>query len=286
MGKVTRSIVRIDEELCDGCGLCVPACAEGAIQIVDDKARLVSEIYCDGLGACVGHCPEGAMTVVEREAEPYDERKVMANIVEHGENTIAAHLEHLKEHGEMGLYREAVEYLRENGFEVPLLEPVPSNGLPCGCPGSMVSEFNKEIEPASAAPSDFSPVSRLTNWPVQNKLMPVHAPYLRGADLLLAADCVPFALADFPQRLLPDRVLVVGCPKLDDTDLYVRKLAQIFLQNDIESVEVAHMEVPCCHGLVMLVQHALKESGKDIPLTLVKVGIKGDILETTSPTSA
>ena len=274
-----REIITIDEDLCNGCGLCIPSCPEGALQIIDGKARLVSDLFCDGLGACVGHCPEDAMTVVEREAEPYDERKVMANIVGYGQNTIAAHLEHLREHGEMGLYREAVDYLEEQGLEVPALEPEPAAELPCGCPGAMLREFSKETESEASAPSDYRPVSRLTHWPVQIMLLPVNAPYFEGADLLLAADCAPFAYPDFHDEFLAGKVLLVGCPKLDDAAFYLEKMTAILETNDIKSVTCVHMEVPCCFGLPTIARQAISASGKDIALHDVTITVDGRITE-------
>jgi ferredoxin len=281
-----RKIITIDEELCNGCGLCIPNCPEGALQVIDGKARLVSDLFCDGLGACVGQCPEGAMTVLEREAEPYDERKVMANIVNHGENTIVAHLEHLREHGEMSLYREAVDYLREEGLEVherkpevPEWESETTHDLPCGCPGSMVSEFNRDSELETGSLLDYSPVSRLTHWPVQIKLLPVNAPYFQGADLLLAADCVPFAYPGFHDELLAGKVLLVGCPKLDDASFYLEKITEIVKTNDIKSVTCVHMEVPCCFGLPGIARQAIEASGRDIPFHDLTVTVNGRIGE-------
>jgi Pyruvate/2-oxoacid:ferredoxin oxidoreductase delta subunit len=233
MGK--RSIVKIDEEKCDGCGQCATACAEGAIEIIEGKARLVSESYCDGLGACLGECPQDAIAIEEREADAFDE---------------AAVAEHLEQ--------------------------------PAACPGSAPRSLAKcELVDATGEPGEPSEVpSRLANWPVQLKLAPASAPWFDKADLVIAADCVPFAFADFHARFLGEKVLLIGCPKLDSAEFYRKKLAQIFIQNDLASIEVVYMEVPCCFGLVHLVHESLKESGKDIPLRLVKVGIKGDVLET------
>jgi Pyruvate/2-oxoacid:ferredoxin oxidoreductase delta subunit len=247
-----RNIVNIDEEKCDGCGLCVPACAEGAIQIIDGKAKLVSEVYCDGLGACLGECPNDAITIVEREAEEFDEKAV-----EH-------HLAHLKE----GAHEDATAHAVKES-------------LACGCPGSAVQEISRSEDTSfsGSAPSTEDIPSQLSNWPVQMHLVPVNAPYLQGADVLLAADCTPFALADFHRRLLKDRILVVGCPKLDDAEFYSEKLAEILGQNDIRSLTVVYMEVPCCFGLVALARKALADSGADIPFTTIKVGIRGDILQ-------
>ena len=287
-----RKIIKIDEEKCTGCGECIPNCPEGAMQIIDDKARLVSDLFCDGLGACIGHCPEGAITIEEREAEPYDEKKVMENIVPQGPNTIRAHLRHLKDHGAEDYYREAVGFLKENHIQVPPLEAEPDD-LPCECPGSRVMDFSEKDEAAPAcasadrraeektAPAGPRPRrghSRLRQWPVQIMLVPPTAPYLKNADLVIAADCVPFAYADFHEDLLKGKALLVGCPKLDDVELYERKLTTVFEQNDLRSVTVVHMEVPCCFGLAKIVKSAIAASGKVMPLADVTVGVKGDVL--------
>lgn len=246
-----RKIVEIDEEKCDGCGLCASACAEGAIQIIDGKARLVSDSYCDGLGACLGECPQDAITIIEREAGGFDEEAVERHLA--------------------GL---SVQDRQESGHSAA------ADTLACGCPGSMSREL-----PVSGARADDGTAtgeripSRLRNWPVQLHLVPVNAPYLQGARLLIAADCVPFALADFHPRLLDGKILMVGCPKLDDAAFYRDKLAAILRENDIRELTVAFMEVPCCFGLVNLVRQAVADSGKNIPFTTIKVGIEGDILE-------
>jgi len=270
-----RQIITIDDEKCTGCGECIPNCPEGALQIIDGKARLVSDLFCDGLGACLGHCPEGAIRVEEREAEPYDERRVMANVVRQGPNVIRAHLDHLREHGATDYLQEALDVLREEGIEVPAAEaPAPE---PCGCPGARVMELEAASEDAPAARA----VSRLRQWPVQLALVPPMAPYLQGADLAITADCVPFACGNYHEDFLKGKAVLVGCPKLDDVAAYREKLAAIFEQADIRSIDVVHMEVPCCFGLVRVVQQALAEAGKDIPVTLTKISIQGEILERT-----
>ena len=244
-----RQIVHIDEELCDGCGDCVPACAEGAIQIVDGTARLVSDVYCDGLGACLGECPQDAIEIIEREAEDFDE-----TAVEH-------HLEALNQ--------------REKQPAAPEARPAPVP-ISAGCPGAAA----RMLRPVpGGGPAPTAGPSRLANWPVQIHLVPIQAPYFDQARLLIAADCVPFAYPGFHEDLLAGRVLLVGCPKLDDTELYWRKLGSIFKQNDIESIEVAIMEVPCCIGLLQLVEQALSASGKDIRVTMTRLGIEGDVLD-------
>jgi len=273
-----RKIITIDEELCTGCGECVPNCPEGALQIIDGKARLVSDLFCDGLGACVGRCPTGAMKVEERHAEPYDERRVMVNIVEQGPNTIAAHLKHLRDHGADDYYHEAVAYLEEHGIPVP--EGSAAAPLPCGCPGTNVRDLTPSKEDDSCCDEEpcGEAVSRLRNWPVQINLVPPMAPFLKNAELLIASDCVPFAYPDFHEELLKGRVLLIGCPKLDDAEAYVDKLAAIFGANDVRSVTVARMEVPCCSGMVRIVKEAISRSGKVVPFAEVTLGIEGGVL--------
>ena len=238
-----RKIVKIDEERCTGCGLCIPNCAEGALQIVDGKARLTSEKFCDGLGACLGHCPEDAITVIEREAEEFDEKAVEA-------------------------------FLHKKQDVQPEPEPRPASST--GCPSSRAMHFKApptEGVAGSAAPS----VSQLTQWPVQLKLVPVNASYFQDADLLIVADCVPFAYGDFHQDFMKGKAVVVGCPKLDDIQYYREKLGEIFKTNRIKSVTLPYMEVPCCFGLVVAVEEAMKTSGKTIPVKKVKIGIRGEI---------
>lgn len=284
---MNRSIVSIDEELCNGCGDCIPACHEGALQIIEGKARLVSDFFCDGLGACLGVCPVGAITIEEREAEGYDERKVMEQIVPKGAATVAAHLEHLIEHGELEFYRQAVEYLEERGL-APAAAPSPcasafaaAPGLDGGCPGSRVTQLSAgaPVALAAAAPASAQPQTRLGTWPIQLSLVPVQAPFFSDAHLLVAADCVPFAHAGFHDRFLDGRVLVIGCPKLDDIDMYAAKLSAIFRHNEIRSVTVARMEVPCCTGIVRAVQVALAGGGKPLPFTEAVVAVDGTLRE-------
>ena len=248
-----RKIVQIDEEKCDGCGLCASACAEGAIQVIDGKARLVSDTYCDGLGACIGECPQDAITIMEREADGFDEHAVERHLAD------------------LSLHAVGDEATAGGSGDT----------LACGCPGSMSRELPTSARAgAGAAETESAPArSRLRNWPVQLHLVPVNAPYLRGASLLLAADCVPFALADFHQRLLEGKILMVGCPKLDDAAFYRDKLAAILRENAIRELTVAFMEVPCCFGLVNLARQAVADSGTGIPFSTIKVGIEGEVLE-------
>jgi len=269
-----RAIIKIDEAKCNGCGLCIPNCPEGALQVIDGKARLVSDLFCDGLGACIGYCPEGAITIEEREAEKYDERKVMENIAKQGENVIGAHLQHLKGHGEMAYFKQAVDYLQDKGIAVPQED----GGSACSCPGSQSLDLRQKEVPVQQAKSSQGP-SQLQNWPVQIKLVPVHAPYFEGADLLIGADCVPFSYPDFHQGLLAGKILLIGCPKLDDAAFYQEKLAQIFKDNAIKSVTCVHMEVSCCFGLVQITKAALADAGKNIPYQEITISIRGEKLK-------
>ncbi len=234
-----RNIVKIDEEKCDGCGKCIDACAEGAIQLVNGKAKLISEVYCDGLGACIGHCPQDAITVEQRESEEFDEKAV------------EQHLAKQKQQG-------------------PQIDFV--------CPGMMAKKLRDTDETSN---DDLQQVSsQLSHWPVQLKLVPPTAPYLVGADLLLVADCVPFAMGDFHSKFLTGRSIVVGCPKLDDTDFYVDKLTDIIKQNKLNSLTVVHMEVPCCSGLTRIATQAVAASGLQLAFDDVTISLQGNIIKT------
>lgn len=231
-----RKIIKIDEEKCTGCGQCVTACAEGAIAIVDGKAKLVSETYCDGLGACIGDCPEGALTIEERDAEEFDEYAAMKHVAAQKKDNAAC------------------------AFT---------------CPGTLAQSLDK---PDQADDEDDAVVpSQLGNWPVQLHLVPPTAPYLKNADLLLVADCVPFAMGDFHTRFLRKRPLVVGCPKLDDASFYVKKLTDIIQQADIRSLTVIHMEVPCCSGLRMIAEKAVAAAQRPVHMRDVTVSLNGDV---------
>ncbi|RJP29575.1 MAG: 4Fe-4S dicluster domain-containing protein [Candidatus Omnitrophota bacterium] len=274
-----RKIIKIDENKCTGCGLCIPNCPEGAIQIIDGKARLISDLFCDGLGACIGHCPEGAITIEEREAQAYDEDKVMENIVKQGPNVIKAHLHHLKAHGEVNYYNQALAFLKEHNINIPVDKKCgPAGHGPSGCPGSRMMDLRKKKKTEHDVSSAAKQESELGQWPVQLMLVPSYAPYLNNCDLLIAADCVPFAYADFHRDLLKGKTLLVGCPKLDDVSIYQNKLEQVFANNDIKSVTYAHMEVPCCFGLVNIIQSAIEKSGKAIPFKEAVISISGERL--------
>lgn len=271
-----RKIIKIEESKCNGCGKCIPNCPEGAIQIIDNKARLISDLFCDGLGACLGRCPQGAITIEERDALAYDERKVMENIVKQGENVIKAHLEHLKAHKENKYLNEALVYLKEKNIEIKLES---AHGHDHGsCPGSQIMDFRKDSSgPAEAMPS--AQKSRLKTWPVQLMLVSPLASYLNDADLLISADCVSYAYANFHNDLLRDKVLIVGCPKLDNVDIYRGKLTQIIENNNIKSITYAHMEVPCCFGLIDIIKEVIAASGKTVPFKEAIISIKGERLK-------
>jgi len=289
---VKRKIIKIDNDKCNGCGACIPNCPEGALQIIDDKARLISDLFCDGLGACIGECPEGAIEIEERDAQKYDEERVMENISKQGENTIIAHLKHLKNHNETAYYNEAVEYLKKNKITVPVEKVSEPKKIPCeseeavsgSCPGSQVVDFSGESsvnKTNNVSPQKISAgkqESALRQWPIQINLIPPQASFLENADLLIAADCVAFSYPDFHQDFLKGKILMMGCPKFDDKQNYFEKLTEIFTTHEIKSVTVVHMEVPCCFALPNLAQQAIASSGKIIPFVQVNISIKGKII--------
>lgn len=271
-----RKIITIDEKKCNGCGVCIPNCPEGAIQLIDGKARLIGDIYCDGLGACLGHCPQEAIKIEEREAETYDEKKVMENVVKHGENTIIAHLTHLKDHGENLYLNQALEYLKENKISVNFNksgEPVHNHE----CPGAKAIDFTKE---KNVTKSRETHESQLRQWPLQMHLISPTASYFQGSDLLLVADCVGYALGDFHHRILAGNSITIACPKLDsDTDIYVQKLIALIDQAKINTLTVVTIQVPCCHGLLVLAKKAVDQASRSIPIKHIIVSIKGEILK-------
>ena len=244
--KVKRKIIEIDEDLCDGCGQCVPSCAEGAIEIIEGKARLVKEIYCDGLGACLGECPNGALNIVEREADEFDEDAVS-------------------------------EHLNPKKPETPEEMPV----MACGCPSSHIESFQpvRSCEEANKPVIHERTASELTHWPIQIKLVPPSAPFLKNADLLIAADCTSIACPNFHRDFLKDKAVMIGCPKFDDTDEYVQKFADIFRTANIQSITVLVMKVPCCQGLPLIVKKGMERAGKWVPLEKIIISPQGEILE-------
>ena len=254
---VKREIIKINEENCNGCGVCIPNCPEGALQVIDGKARLISDIYCDGLGACIGHCPLGAISTEEREAEEYNEKKVMReNIIKAGKNTIIAHLKHLKDHGETAYLQDAMAVLKEKGIDISLDDEK----------GNKIEESEPQI-------------SQLKQWPIQLHLVPPNAPYFHGKDVLLVADCVGYSLGDFHNKYMKNKSLVIACSKLDsDQDIYQQKLTSMIDDAKINTLTVMIMEVPCCRGLLYLAKNAAENAYRKIPIKVIIVSIKGEIL--------
>lgn len=260
--KIKRKIITIDEELCTGCGECIPNCAEQALELVDTpnglKARLVKEFYCDGLGACLGACPTGALIIEEKEVEAYNEDAVIARIKELAPEMLESHKQHMEEHA----------------HELPALQlqKTETGGGCGGCPSVQMLQWDKE----ETAPKETVKLeSQLRQWPVQIHLVPPSAPYFKNADLAIIADCVPFSYGNFHQDFVKGNAIAVGCPKLDDANAYVMKLAQIIQTSTPKSITIVKMEVPCCSGLVRVVEQAMKEAGSSIPFETVTVSIKG-----------
>lgn len=272
-----REIIRIDAEKCNGCELCIPNCPEGAIQIIDGKARLISDLFCDGLGACIGHCPEGAITIEKREAQAYDERQVMQNIITLGPNVIRAHLEHLRDHGEMAFLKEAITVLNENNIPIPENIMEHKTHEHAGCPGAQSKTFNNHSEHAET--ENGKRVSHLTHWPIQLHLLSPMTVHYQNADLLLSADCVPFAMADFHRDHLKGKTLAIACPKLDDNqEIYSEKLTALIDEAKVNTITVMIMQVPCCHGLLRLAQEAAASATRKVPIKCIVVALNGDVL--------
>ncbi|WXG39394.1 MAG: 4Fe-4S binding protein [Candidatus Freyarchaeum deiterrae] len=276
--KTKRKIVSIDEEKCTGCGACIPDCPEGALQVIDGKARVIGDYLCDGLGACVGGCPQGAMEVIEREAEPYNERKAIEGIVKQGPDVTKAHLQHLKDHGQEDYLDEALKYLNERGIEINFDKRLSEiSQVISGSSSNLRKVDSGNTKNPSLVSETGHMESELSQWPVQLRLVSPNAPFFANADLLVVADCVPYAYAGFHQDFLRGKKIVIGCPKFDDTQFYEEKLTQIFKQSSLKSITVVTMEVPCCQGLYQLIQEALKRSGKNIPTSKIVIDIKGNI---------
>lgn len=249
-----RKIIEIDEDKCTGCGECVTKCAEGALAIVDGKAKVVNEVFCDGLGACIGECPEGALKIIERNAQEFDEEEVK---------------EHMTE---------------EKHAHKPAPQPIGAE--PCGCPShnpmlvkAGTSHGQHAQHPGTPSHADLPP--ELTNWPIQWRLVRADMPFFRGADVLMAADCVPFAFRDFHGKFLANRPVIIGCPKLDEQQQYLEKLTDVITNSGLKSISIVHMEVPCCHGLKKLVDEAVRRSGKNLPVRTTVIGIQGQVLRSS-----
>lgn len=274
MTKNKRSIILIDEEKCNGCGQCLPGCPEGALQLVDGKARLVKESYCDGLGACLGNCPQGALQVVKRDADEYDAYGVLAHLKEQSPELAEKHVEHMRAHG----------------MAVPDTEQA---GHTTGCPSCQILQWDgegggqkgqgpeaaTEKEGTKEQAETASGFSALSHWPVKLRLIPPSAGFLKNADLVLVADCAPFAYGNMHNDFFKGKVVAAGCPKFDDRAAYVEKIKEILESVNLRSITVVHMEVPCCSGFVRIVREALEKSGMDIPLEAVQIGIKGGIVK-------
>jgi NAD-dependent dihydropyrimidine dehydrogenase PreA subunit len=291
-----REIIKIDEEKCNGCGNCIPSCPEGALQIIDGKARLVSDLMCDGLGACIGECPEGAIKIEKREAVPYNEKAVIKEIVKFGENTVVAHLKHLLDHNEMVYFETAIEYLAQEehklAFDVEeILDKVYKNSLAGNsvATGSCPVSSDRDGVPRDrdgvpqnrdGVPPDRDGVpSQLRHWPVQMHLINPGAPYFRDADVVLAADCVAFSVGDFHQKYLRGNSLAIACPKLDSgKEAYVEKLTAMIDDSRIKSLQVLVMEVPCCSGLAHIANLAREASTRKIPIKKTIINIKGEAI--------
>lgn len=269
MAKVLREMIKINEALCDGCGDCITSCAEGALVIVNGKAKLKGEILCDGAGACLGHCPTGALTIEVRETDAYDEAAVAANLQGMKVTPVSAGVTPVS----TGVTPVATG--DPTGTQIPLVTP---GG---GCPGSAMRNWGNQpsVDETNGSDTSTTQPSQLRQWPVQLMLLQPNAPYFQNADLLIAADCVPFAFSNFHGRFLKGKALVVGCPKLDDLQLYFEKMTQIFATNQLKSVEVLKMEVPCCGGIADAAVAARKEAGVEVPLTITTISVQGELLD-------
>jgi NAD-dependent dihydropyrimidine dehydrogenase PreA subunit len=294
-----REIVRIDEEKCNGCGICVPNCHEGALQIIDGKAVLISDLLCDGLGACMGHCPEDAITIEKREAEAYDEVKVIADMVTKTQNVVIAHLKHLKDHNETAYLKQGIQYLYDHKKNIKfnvdeIIAAVEENNLKKqnmeqklhvapmhghgggGCPGSRTMAFAEPTE--TLAPSGIQP-SQLSHWPIQLHLIHPGASHFIKSDLLIAADCTAFSFGNFHADFLKGRKLVIACPKLDSNkDVYIEKVSRLIDESQVNTITVMIMEVPCCGGLLQIVQAGVSQAKRKVPVKAVTIGIRGDVL--------
>lgn len=291
-----RAIIKIDEEKCNGCGSCIPNCHEGALQIIDDKAVLISDLMCDGLGACIGHCPLGALEIIEREAEPYDEVKVMIEMVSKGKNVVIAHLNHLKDHKEYGFLQQGLDYLQQHAASLSFdagevihlvgetqVQPKAAKQSPVvmmphgvGCPGSQSRSFTAS---QTAPGSNEEAHSALSQWPVQMHLINPGASFFSGADLLVSADCVAYSIGNFHSVFLSGKKLAIACPKLDSNkEMYLQKMIRLIDEARVNTITVMIMEVPCCGGLLQLVMNAAKTANRKVPVKAIVIGIQGEVL--------
>lgn len=287
--KMKRDIININEDLCNGCGICVPNCHEGALQIIDGKARLVSELMCDGLGACIGHCPEGAITIETREATPYDEIATIKSMINKGENTIVAHLQHMIDHNEMEYYRKGLDYLIENKEVIPfnldnvikrLNKQDNTNEEKCstgGCPGSAAKSFMQRKESNDLS---VKQKSALTHWPIQLHLINPASSHFKNSELLIAADCTAFSMGNFHSDYLKGKTIVIACPKLDhSTEVYIEKFRALIAEAKVNTIALMMMEVPCCFSLLPMIKKALEIAGRKVPVKTIVVSVQGEILQ-------
>lgn len=277
-----RTIIKIDESLCNGCTACVQGCHEGALQIIDGKARMISDLFCDGLGACIGECPVGAIELEEREAEPYDEYAVMQRIAPKGEKTIRAHLLHLKDHNETTFLQQGLDYLKKHNVQINMEGMTGKHQREeshnrHGCPGKREISFaplNSPFNPANIQ------ASQLRQWPVQLHLLNSGASYFQNADVVLAADCSAYAYGNFHERFLKNHILAIACPKLDSNkDIYIDKLAAMIDHANINTLTVVIMEVPCCNGLLQIALQAVENTKRKLPVKKAVISIQGEILK-------
>ena len=272
-----RTIIKINEDICNGCTICVQGCHEGALQMIDGKAVIISDLYCDGLGACIGDCPVGAIELEEREAIPYSEEAVMQRIVPKGEKVIVAHLKHLKDHGETELYQQGVDYLKQNNINIEMINQtrnIEAAPLACGCPGTMAQSF----KPVQIAIPGAMQRSELTQFPIQMHLVNPQSASFMESDLLLAADCTAFACGEFHSRFLKGKSLAIACPKLDSKiDVYIDKLVMMIDDAKINTLTVLIMAVPCCNGLLSIALKAREKAMRNIPIKAVVITVNGEI---------
>lgn len=299
-----RKIIKIDDDLCNGCGLCIPNCHEGALQIIDGKVRLVSELMCDGLGACIGHCPEGAITIERREAAPYDEVLTVKGMIPQGKNTIIAHFRHMVDHHQEEYLQQGLDYLESVRDNLPFdmnevreaIFKTTENNTPqkhsenkcnpsveaCGCSGSIPIDLTSIVTAPPSTGKHEELNSALSHWPVQLHLVNPASPNFKKSDLLIAADCAGFAVGNFHTAYLKGKTLVIACPKLDSgKDIYVEKFRRLIDEAEINTITVMMMEVSCCGGLLQLVQAAQARASRKIPVKMLIMSIHGELLKET-----
>lgn len=284
-----REIIKIDEEKCNGCGNCIPNCHEGALQIIDGKARLISDLMCDGLGACIGHCPKDAIKLEEREAEAYNEIIVIKEMIQKGRNTVIAHLKHLKDHNEHGFIKDAMMFLKNNKEILPfdlndivvnVFENTESSRKKENCGGICPGSKTIELKPILNKNTIIDTKSELRQWPVQMHLINPSASYYKDSDILIAADCTAYSMSDFHTKLLKGKSLAIACPKLDkDLNIYENKIVTLINESKVNTISVAIMEVPCCGGLIRIIQNAIIKAERKVPVKLIKINIEGIIIK-------